>query len=212
MTRMIRFRFRRLVVVAAATGGAAALALGMSSSARADTPSPSPTPVVTSPAPSPSPLSLRLLRPEVFIVHADSSTLPDGTVFATGPVRGTGTDPAWTPGTTRDTFVLTGPTGSVRLLHSRIGTPVVDPAACVATLDQTGRWALFGRSGADRFAFGFGTFRLAYRAILARTRSGRCLPDVVRWADLDVLGTGQAVNLHRVFLAPRLTPALVPAS
>jgi hypothetical protein len=213
MTRMIRLRFRRLVIVAAASTGAVALALGTAAAASAGvTPTPTPTPAVTSPAPSPSPLSLRLLRPEAFIVHADSSTLPDGTVFATGPVRGTGTDPAWTPGTTRDTFDLTGPTGTVRVLHSRIGTPVVDPAACVATLDQTGRWALFGRSGADRFAFGFGTFRLAYRAILARTRSGRCLPDITRWVDLDVLGTGQAVNFHRVFIAPRLGPALTPVS
>lgn len=209
MTRMIKLRFRRLVIVGAATGGAVALALGLTAAAAsASTPTPTPTPTVSAPAPR----ALPLLRPEVFVIHADTSTLPGGTVFAAGPVRGTGTDPAWLPGTTRDTFALTGPTGTVRILHSRIGTPTVDPASCTATLDQTGRWALFGRSGADRFAFGFGTFRLALREILPRLR-GVCLTAArPLWVDVTVLGTGRAVNIHRLLLAPRLTPSLTPVS
>ena len=83
---------------------------------------------------------------------------------------------------------------------------------CTASLHQTGRWALVGRTGADRHAFGFGTYVLDEDAILARGLFGNCLGLRVRPVDVDVhvLGTGKAVNFVRIF--PRLTPALVPAS
>jgi hypothetical protein len=132
-------------------------------------------------------------------------------VFATGPVRGIGTRLQVTPND--DTWTLTGPAGTVRVLHSGVGAPVVDPATCTATLDQTGRWALIGLTGSDRRAFGFGLFRVHLVSILQRGLFGRCL---VRarplWTDLQVIGTGRAailrVGLHR----PALTPALTPAT
>lgn len=194
MTRNFRFRFPLVVASVAAL-----LALGATAAAAGTTPSPSPTPVA-------SPLHFQR---EAFIAHANTAD-PGGTVFARGPVRGIGTgnftDPA------PDQWNLTGPTGTVRVFHGRIGAPVVNFPTCTASLDQTVRWALIGRSGADRFAFGFGTARVSIREILFRTRSGICLPRVVLWQDAQVLGVGQAVNLRHHFRAPLLTPALLPVS
>jgi hypothetical protein len=216
MTRMIRLRFRRLVLVAATTTGAVALAAGLATSASAGVdPSPTPTPVVTesSPPPSPTPLFRLRLRPEAFIVHADTSTLPGGTVFATGRVRGSGTDPAWLPGSTADTFALSGPVGTVNVLHSRIGDPVVDFGNCTAELDQTGRWVFLGGTGADARAFGFGSFRLREVVIYQRGLFGRCLLRAAPlWRDVQVLGVGRATLLRLHVFAPRFGPALLPVS
>jgi hypothetical protein len=170
------------------------------------------TPDVTPPAtPSPHFVPFLRLRQERFIVHADTATgLGGGTVFATGPIAGTGTRVQVTP--TDDTWNLTGPTGTFNVLHSRVGTPVIDPATCTASLDQTGRWAILGPGR----AFGFGTFRLSLRAILARGPFGFCLFRVrPLWVDVQVLGTGRAailrLGLHRPYMTPELTPAAAPS-
>ena|SRR5215467_11056638 len=209
MTFVSRFGFRRLAVVGAVSLGALALAAGTAS---AGTPSPSPSPtetVTTAPAPAPTHLSLRHLRAETFIIH--SSTLePGGDGVFAGPVHGASVG-NFDNGP--DAESLTGPVGAVRLFHTRVGPLVVDWATCTASLHQTGRWALVGVSGADRFSFGFGRYTLDADAILARSRSGRCLGLRVDPLDVDVhvLGTGQAINLRGPFIAPHLSPSLLPA-
>jgi hypothetical protein len=132
-------------------------------------------------------------------------------VFASGPVRGIGT--RLQVSATDDTWTLTGPTGTVRVLHSPVGAPVVDPATCTGTLDATGRWALIGLTGSDRRAFGFGVFRVRIVEILSRGLFGRCLVRArPQWVDLQVLGTGRAAILRFGVRHPALTPALTPAA
>lgn len=200
------YRFRTIMVAA---GAAAALALGVAPAAMATTPTPSATPTVT---PSPAPLRLLHLRPETFIIHTSTAD-PGGAVVAVGPVRGTGTGAF---GRTSSVLSLTGPVGTVRLLHTRLAPLVVDLASCTASSVTTGRWALIGRSGADVRAFGFGTYRASVVAILARGLFGRCLGLSLRArpvaVDTQVIGTGQAAQLRLGLFAPRLTPALAPAA
>jgi len=201
------YRIRSLLLAGVTV---AALGAGTVPAALAGTPTPSPSPSVVAVTPSPSPAPLRLLRfrPEAFIVHASTGD-PAGTVFASGPVRGTGVG-NFEPGP--DVWSLTLPTGTVRVLHTPLGAPVVDPATCTATLTQTGRWVILGRSGADLRAFGFGTYSATVRQILPRF-FGRCLVHARALdTDVQVLGTGRAVVLRLGLLFPRLTPALLPAS
>jgi hypothetical protein len=166
------------------------------------------------PSPSPSPTHLRVaplhFRAETFIIHS-STAEPGGDGVFTGPVHGASVG-NFAPGP--DLESLTGPTGTVRLFHTPLSPLVVDLATCTASLDQTGRWALIGRSGADRRAFGFGSFHASVFEILARGPSGRCLGLRVAPVDVDVhvLGTGRAIQLGRFQFAPRLSPALTPAA
>jgi hypothetical protein len=201
------YRFRTILV---AGGAAAALALGVAPAAMASTPSPSPSPTATVVTPSPAPLRLLHLRPETFIIHS-STAEPAGDGVFTGPVRGASVG-NFAPGV--DLESLTGPVGTVRLFHTDLAPLVIDWATCTATADTTGRWALIGRSGADRRAFGFGTYTASVYAILARGFFGQCLGLRVRPVDVDthVIGTGRAAQLRFGLLAPRLTPALAPAA
>jgi len=188
VTHTISKRFRAIALGVTTVLGAGAIALTMTGSASA--------------APLP-------FHPEGFILNA-SSIDPDGTVVAVGPVHGVGTG-NFDPGP--DVWSLAGPTGTVRVVHSALDPLTVDPATCTASLDQTVRWALVGRTGADRFSFGFGTAKVTERALLRHTRSGRCLvrSEPRAW-DMLVIGTGEALNVHRVFAVPRLSPALTPVS
>jgi hypothetical protein len=202
MTHVSRKRFRL-----AALGGAIVIGLGLVSATAASagvtpSPSPSPTPTETvTPTPAPSHHHLRL-RPEAFILHV--STADSGTVFATGPVRGRGSDVETSP--TDSTWNLTGPVGTFHVFHSPIGTPVVDVGSCTARLDQRGRFAVFGPR-----AFAFGTFRLREVVILARDRAGRCqLRAEPQWFDIQVLGVGQGASLRLHERAPHFSPALQP--
>jgi hypothetical protein len=211
MTHDSRTRFPRLAVAAVALAAAGLLA-GSTAASAGVTPSPSPTETETVtpvPAPTPTHLSLRHLKAETFIIH--SSTLePGGDGVFTGPVRGASVG-NFANGP--DDESLTGPTGVVRLFHTPVGPLVIDWASCTASLHQTGRWALLGVSGSDRFSFGFGRYTLDEDAILARSHRGRCLGLRVDPLDVDVhvLGTGQAVNLRGPFIEPRLGPSLMPA-
>jgi hypothetical protein len=199
------YRFRTMLM---AGGAAAALALGVAPAAMATTPSPSPTATVT---PSPAPLRLLHLRPETFIIHS-STAEPAGDGVFVGPVRGASVGNFDDPGA--DLESLTGPTGTVRLFHTPLAPLVINWGTCTATASTTGRWALVGRSGADRRAFGFGTFTADVDAILARGFFGNCLGLRVAPVDVDthVIGTGRAVQLHRGIFAPRLSPSLTPAA
>lgn len=198
------YRFRTMLL---AGGAAAALALGIAPAAMATTPSPSPTATVT---PSPAPLRLLHLRPETFIIHS-STAEPAGDGVFVGPVRGASVG-NFAPGP--DLESLTGPTGTVRLFHTPLAPLVIDWGTCTATSVTTGRWALIGRSGADRRAFGFGTYQASVYAILARGFFGNCLGLRVAPVDVDthVIGTGRAAQLRFGLFAPRLTPALTPAA
>lgn len=203
MTSTKSHRFQRVGLAAAAILASVTLGLTMAGAASASTPTPTPTPTVRT-------LPALHLRAETFIIHS-STAEPAGDVVATGPVRGTGTG-NFANGP--DVLTLTGPVGSVRLFHSPLGPLTVDLGTCTASLHQTGRWALFGRSGADRRAFGFGTYTADVQAILARGIFGQCLGLRVRPVDVDVhvLGTGRAAILRFGLFAPRLTPALTPVS
>lgn len=194
------YRIRTMLVAA---GGAAALALGLAPAAMATTPTPTPTA-------SPAPLRLLHLRAETFIIHS-STAEPAGDGVFTGPVRGTSVG-NFDPGPNVQS--LTGPVGTVRLFSTPLAPLVVDPASCTASSVTTGRWALIGRTGADRRAFGFGTYTASVYAILARGFFGQCLGLRVpaRYVDTHVIGTGRAAQLHRGLFAPRLTPALAPAA
>lgn len=197
MTPKTRTRFLASVAALLMAGGLTA--------ASAATASASPTPT-----PTPAPLGALHLRPEVFIIHS-STAEPAGDVVARGPVRGSGTG-NFANGP--DVLSLSGPAGTVRLLHTPLAPLTVDMATCTASLHQTGRWVLLGRSGADRRAFGFGTYTADVDAILARGFFGNCLGLRVRPVDVDthVIGVGRAAQLRLGVLAPRVTPALVPAS
>jgi hypothetical protein len=202
------FRFRYLAAAAAA----AVVVGGFAPAAMADTPTPTATPSVAAPVVTPSPAPLRRLhlRPETFIIHS-STAEPAGDGVFVGPVHGASVG-NFDPGA--DVESLTGPTGTVELFHTALAPLVIDWATCTASADSTGRWALVGLSGADRRAFGFGTYRASEFAILARGFFGQCLGLRVAPVDTDthVIGTGRAVQLHRGFFAPRLTPSLLPAS
>src|SRR5215475_11265744 len=153
----------RFLALAGAVLGAAALTASMATAASASPrtdPSPSPTETVSAPAP----LRALHLRPETFIIHSSTAN-PAGDGVFRGPVRGASVG-NFANGV--DLESLTGPTGTVRLVHTPVGPLVIDWGTCTASLHQVGRWALFGRSGADRRAFGFGTYTLDADAILAR--------------------------------------------
>ena len=201
-TPKTRTRFLASVAALLMAGG---LTAATAATASAGTPTPTPTATV-----APSPFGALHLRPEAWIIHS-STAEPAGDVVARGPVRGTGTG-NFAPGV--NVLTLTGPAGSVRLLKTPLGPLVVNWGTCTASLHQTGRWVLLGRTGADRRAFGFGTYTADVQAILARGLFGRCLGLRVRPVDVDthVIGTGRAAILRFGLLAPRLTPALTPVS
>jgi hypothetical protein len=203
MTHGFRRRFLLTGATALATFGLAATTAVSASAGVTPSPSPSPTPTETvTPVPAPS-HHLRL-RPEAFILHV--STADPGTVFATGPVRGRGSDTETSP--TDSTWNLTGPVGTFHVFHSPLGTPVPDARSCTARLDQRGRFAVFGPR-----AFAFGTFRLREVVILARDRAGRCLVrHRPQWFDIQVLGVGQGASLRLHERAPRFSPALLPVA
>jgi hypothetical protein len=205
MTHGFRTRFLLTGASALAVLG---LAVGTAVSASAGV-TPSPSPTVTTPAPTPTPSVTPTperfrLSPEAFILHF--STADPGSVFATGPVRGHGTDTQ--VNATDDTWQLTGPVGTFRVLHSPVGNPVVNPRTCTAQLDQRGRFVILGRH-----AFAFGTFRLREVVILARGRYGRCQVDAQpQWFDVQVLGVGQGAQLRGHDREPRFSPALLPVA
>lgn len=199
MTHTKRSRF--LALVGSVVGVAGLVTVGLAGSASA------------SPTPTPSP-TLRVaplhFRPEAFVIHVSTGT-PGGQVVALGPVHGAGTGNL---DNGPDVWSLTGPTGTVRVLHSPVGPLVVDRASCTASLDQTVRWALIGQTGADRRSFGFGTATVVERAILPRSpRFGFCLTHATpTFTEEIVLGSGRAVNLPRFRPFPHLSPALLPVS
>jgi hypothetical protein len=204
MTHVSRKRFRL-----AALGGAIVMGLGLVSATAVSasagvTPSPTPSVSVTPvPAPTPTHRARFRLRPEAFILHV--STADPGSVFATGPVRGRGSDVETSP--TDATWNLTGPVGMFHVFHSPLGTPVVDAGSCTARLDQLGRFVVVGPR-----AFAFGTFRLREVVILQRGIFGRCLVrSRPQWFDIQVLGVGRGASLRLHEHAPQFGPALMPA-
>lgn len=198
---MTHNRRSRFLVAAASLLGVTALAATMATSASAGV-TPSPSPTVTTPAPTPRPVLH--FHPQAFIAHSNTAD-PGGTVALFGVINGLGTGnfangPA-------DVWSLTGPARTLHVFHSPVGPLVRNPFTCTASLDQRGRWALVGPR-----VFAFGSYRLHEVAILGRGLFGRCLPRVVRWSDVQVIGVGQGARLPRFALAPHLSPSLTPVS
>ncbi len=114
--------------------------------------------------------TLQPLQPQSFTIRQVDNS--NGTVVASGPIRGTGTD--LTRSNTFDVFVL--PRGDVNVYHSDVSNvqPRINVRACTAFASATGRWAVRGGTRLYRNAFGNGTFRFFLYLQLRRLRNGRC--------------------------------------
>lgn len=178
MTRMIRFKFRRLVVVAALGAGALGLAVGTASASPSGDPTPNPT--------ASAPLGYSLpgqghderFRPEAFDILVASVPTGTGTnnVDAYGPVDGLGgTDTELAPFAARWTFSDQGTTDTVNVIHQAEPAPVLDVSTCTATVTQRGGWWKFaGGTGDETGAKGHGLFDLVALFSFPIDRHGRC--------------------------------------
>ena len=110
------------------------------------------------------------LQPQSFQVRIVDNN--PGTVYASGPIRGVGTDQSLS--NTFDVFAF--PRGDVNVYHSDLSnvTPRINYRSCTAFASATGRWAVRGGTRLYRHASGFGTFRFSLYLQLRRLRNGRC--------------------------------------
>jgi hypothetical protein len=170
MTHPLVSRFRALALAVPALG---ALALGLS--------------LAAGPA-SAAPLHF---APEAFTIQFDNS--PVGHGFATGPVRGGFTDFSQTP--TADLLVFPFPAGRVEVDHSAVEPPKLDPRTCTGFAYVPGTWQMYGLSGDDRDAIGFGHFAAWEYASAPRDRYFGCDRRDERLT-VYVSAWGQAANPH----------------
>lgn len=129
-------------------------------------------------------------------LHREFFTIsfPAATGEAFGPVHGVFTDNETSPVSGVWTFHGPGPFPStVRVDHSRIGNPRINPRTCSGFLFERGRWEMTGLTGADRHAFGFGRFTLSERVIVAR-HHGQCDPNDILAETAFVSGAGLATR------------------
>ena len=114
------------------------------------------------------------LRPQQFTITGSSAS-PNGTIDASGPINGTGTDFTVGNSTTLDRFAF--PRGSFLVRHTDVSNVplTVNRRTCTATGTATGTWRITPPgTGRYRDARGFGRFTFRERAILNRLRNGRC--------------------------------------
>jgi hypothetical protein len=132
------------------------------------------------------------LQPEHFSVFI-SSFDQQGSVFASGPVRGFGT--IQTPADDLAVLDLNHPHGTVNVWHSPTPQAQVNWQSCTATVDQFGSWRFTGGTGRDWGAFGFGHFQLREFEVLQRGHHGQCEPyRQPRYFQISVDASGLAVR------------------
>lgn len=171
MTRARAFRFRTPLVIGSAV---AALAVPLAAASAA---------------------SAAPLHSESFSISISTAD-PAGTVVAHGAVSGHGT--ITDPSPTLAVLHLTGGrhgAGTVNVWHTAEPAPVVNHRTCIATVNERGRWAFAGGTGADLGAAGSGRFTLREVDILKRGRHGACetaKPPV--FSQVTVTATGRAAR------------------
>ena len=117
-------------------------------------------------------------------------TFPAAAGTAYGPVHG-----AFTDNETSDTSgIWTFARGEVRVDHTAVGQPDINPRTCQGFLSERGRWEMEGVSGRYRDAFGFGRFRLFEFVQVARVHRSECDPDQVIYESVYVTGSGLATR------------------
>lgn len=168
MTRFTPRRFPRALATLAVLLGAVGLTLGLTGAASA------------------SPL-----HGEFFTLH-----FPAATGTASGPVHGAFADNE-TSGTS-GVWTFTAPAGRVQVDHTAVGTPTINPRTCSGFLFENGKWEMYGLTGADRHAFGFGRFQLVEYVQLGRDhhryQRSQCDPRDVITDNVFVTGQGLAAN------------------
>jgi hypothetical protein len=168
MTRFFPRRFHRALLTVAALLGAGVLGLSLTGAASA------------------SPL-----HGEFF-----NLSFPAATGTAYGPVHGVFTDNEISP--TSGIWTFTAPAGRVQVDHTAVGQPTINPRTCSGFLFENGQWQMYGLTGADRHAFGFGRFQLVEFVQLGRDHQrwqrDRCDPRDVITENVYVAGQGLAAN------------------
>ena len=120
--------------------------------------------------------------PERFVVQLTQlgSAVVQNRVIASGPVFGTGSDDLAASTNTFDRFNLPAFFRSVNVRHTGIGTPTVNLALCVASINQLGRWSFNGGQGLFRNAIGNGNYLLTGQWVFPTLRDGTCSLRLIR--------------------------------